>query len=171
MKKFLKIIIVPLVAIASFFTGFFVRQPKINKLRKQIEIMQKQLDFIQNRMSEYQKNYDNLLIQYKGLKVLQLKKKAEYEGKLKDNLVLQYGMKDYLNLLFDVVKKDRKLTDEENIFYKSFDNVIEGKKVGKIAFENIKEYVMKKHKREINELKICDCTKEYKKLEIYNKST
>lgn len=48
---------------------------------------------------------------------------------------------------------ERKLTNEEFIFYKSFDVVIEGKNISDINFEKIKEYVMCNHGKEINELK------------------
>ena len=156
-----------LTLICSFLVGFFVRQPSVNKLKKQVKIMQKEIENLQSAMKGYQDVYSDMYVQYKKLKVIQIKQKAEIEGKLKDNLILQYGLKDYLTLLFDVVKKERKLSRIENIFYKSFDSVIEGKKVGKKEFENIKEYVLEKHKKEINSLKICDCTEEYEKLEKY----
>ena len=169
MKDILKKVLMILALIASFFAGFFVRQPSINKLKKQVKIMQKEMANLQNAMKGYQDVYSDLYVQYKKIKVIQIKQKAEMEGKLKDNLILQYGMKDYLNLLFDVVKKERKLSEKENVFYKSFDNVIEGKKVSNKAFENIKEYVLETHKKEINNLKICDCSKEYEKLEQYKK--
>ena len=56
-------------------------------------------------MIGYQTSFDNLLLQYKGLKVMQLKKKAEMKGMLEENIVLHYGMKAYMNLLLNRVKK------------------------------------------------------------------
>ncbi|MDD2493090.1 MAG: hypothetical protein PHD85_01595 [Bacilli bacterium] len=103
----------PLTLLIGFFTGFLVRQPKINKLKKQIETLQKQLSSLQDKMLGYQTLVDNLLLQYKGLKVMQLKKKAEMKGMLEENFVLQYGMKAYLNLLLNRVKNNKKLDEEE----------------------------------------------------------
>lgn len=168
MKKILSWIWIPFAAIAGFFIGFFVRQPKINKLKKQVLSLQKQLGNLQSKMIGYQESFDDLFIQYKGLKVLQLKKKAEYEGKLKDNLILQYGMKAYLEMLLDTVKNSRKLTSDEFTFYRAFDDVIEGKQVGTSAFSKIKDYVASKYKREINALTPCDCSFEFQKLQEYH---
>ncbi len=160
MKKGFKIIFFPLIAIGGFFGGFLIRQPGINKLRKQAQLLQSDNEKLQNCLKRHQDSFDNLYLQYKGLKVLELKNKAEYKGKLKNNLVLQYGIKDYLELLFDITKNERKLTNEECIFYKSFDGVIEGKKISDRNFEKIKEYVMSNHGKEINELKKCHLTDE-----------
>ena len=159
-KKGFKIIIFPLIAIGGFFTGFLIRQPSINKLRKKVQLLQSDNQKLQNCLKKYQDSFDDLYLQYKGLKVLELKNKAEQKDKLKNNLVLQYGIKDYLELLFDVTKNERKLTNEECIFYKSFDGVIEGKNISDRNFEKIKEYVMSNHRKEINELKKCYLTNE-----------
>ena len=160
MKKIIKILLFPLIALGGFFAGFLVRQPGINKLRKQAQLLQNDNEKLQNCLKKHQDSFDDLYLQYKGLKVLELKNKAEYKDKLKNNLVLQYGIKDYLELLYDVTKKERKLTNEECIFYNSFDGVIEGKNIGNRNFEKIKEYVMNNHEKEINELKKCYLTDE-----------
>jgi hypothetical protein len=155
MKKGFKIILFPLIAIAGLFTGFLIRQPGINKLRKQAQLLQSDNEKLQNCLKRHQDTFDDLYLQYKGLKVMELKNKAEYKDKLKNNLVLQYSIKDYLELLFDVTKNERKLTNEECIFYKAFDGVIEGKKINNRNFEIIKEYVISNHGKEINDLKKC----------------
>ena len=41
MKKILSWIWIPIAALAGFFIGFFVRQPKINKLKKTSAIITK----------------------------------------------------------------------------------------------------------------------------------
>lgn len=167
MKKILRWIWIPFAALAGFFLGFFIRQPKINKLKKQVSTLQNQLTTLQNKIIGYQESFDSLFVQYKGLKVLQLKKKAEYEGKLKDNLVLQYGMKDYLTMLLDTVKTERKLTSDELSFYKAFDDVIEGKKIGASTLSKIKTYVLEHHKHEINALKQCDCSDAFQRIQSF----
>ena len=67
MKKILSWIWIPIAALAVFFTGFFVRQPKINKLKNQVISLQKQLGNLQNKMIGYQDSFDNLYIQCNGL--------------------------------------------------------------------------------------------------------
>lgn len=168
MKKVIEWLLLTLILLIVFFTGFLVRQPKINKLKKQIETLQKQLSSLQDKMVGYQTSFDNLLLQYKGLKVIQLKKKAEMKGLLEENLVLQYGMKAYLNLLLNRVKNDKKLDKEELAFYNAFDSVIEGKKVSTNEFKTVKSYVISRYHTEIQSLTNCDFSLEFKMLEEYN---
>ena len=99
MKKGFKIVFFPLIAIGGFFAGGLIRQPGINKLRKQVQLLQSDNKKLQKSIKRYQDSFDDLYLQYKGLKVLELKNKIEYKDKLKNNLVLQYGIKDYLELL------------------------------------------------------------------------
>lgn len=167
MKKILNWVTGGFLVVGGFFIGVLVRQPRINKLKKQIKILQKQLAALQDKMIGYQEAFDALLIQYKGLKVLQLKKRAECEGKLKDNLILQYGMKDYLTLLFDIVKNGRKLSKEEIVFFESFENVIEGKEISEKTFMKIKEFVITRHKNEIAALEHCNCSLEFQRIQEY----
>ena len=127
---------------------------EIKNVSKEIENELK----LQNCLKKYQDSFDDLYLKYKGLKVLELKNTAEQKDKLKNNLVLQYGIEDYWELLLDATKNERKLTKEECIFYKSFDGVIEGKKICDRNFEEIKKYVMGNHEKEINELKKCYLT-------------
>ena len=96
-----------------------------------------------------QTSFNNLLLQHKGLKVRQLKKKAEMKCMLEENLVLQYDMKAYLNLLLNRVKNNKKLDEEKLAFYKAFDNVIEGEKVSTNELKTIKSYVISRYRIEI----------------------
>lgn len=168
MKKLLNWIWIPLAAIGGLFAGMMIRQPKINKLKKQVLSLQKQLSNLQDRMVGYQESFDNLLLQYKGLKVLQLKKRAEMKGKLEENLVLQYGMKAYLSLLLEKIKNGKKMEKDELSFYKAFDDVIEGKSLSSNQLSVVKDYVMSKYRGQINSLVVCDCSNEFKKIEEYN---
>ena len=167
MNKVFKWLLLPFTLIAGVFAGIMIRQPKINKLKKAVSTLQKQLATLQDKMIGYQKSFDNLLLQYKGLKVMQLKKKADMKGKIEENLILQYGMKAYINLLLDGVKNGKKLENNELLFYKSFDNVIEGKKIWQKDLENIKSFVVSKYRGKIQSLMPCECSAEFKKLEEY----
>ena len=102
-------------------------------------------------------------------KLIQLKKKAEYENHLKDNLVLQYGIKDYINLLFEKTNNSAEFRQNEIDYFYAFDNAIEGKEVSPNTFLKIKEYILDNHQKEVDSLRLCDCSEEFKKLEDYKK--
>lgn len=68
MKKIVYWLLGGLIAIASFLTGFLIRQPKINKLKKQVELLQKDNRKLIEMITDKQQNYQELLIQHKALK-------------------------------------------------------------------------------------------------------
>ena len=164
--------LIAVIGVVSGFIGYGIGkltdQKKINALREQIAVLQDGLSSLQYQMMDYQRQFDNLYLQYKGLKLLQLHKKAEYEGALRSNLVLQYGMKDYLSLLIDAITGQKKLTKEETNFLKAFDDVIEGKRVTAGTFSQIKDHITSKYNREIKLLIQCDCTPEFRRIYEYD---
>ena len=141
--------------LALFFAGFFSRQPKINKLKKHIKYLQKEIKKLEELRDNQNKTINNLLIEYKALKVYSFAKRSKKKDSIKSELVFQYGTKDYLQLLLDQNNK-RKLTKDEVAFFNAFDSVIEGRQVSIKNQKIIKAFIFKKHQKEIALLTPCD---------------
>ena len=156
MKGLVKIFAMALGGLAIFFAGFFVRQPKINKLKKQITHLQKEIKKLEALREEQNNTINKLLINYKSLKLFDFAKRSKAKDNIKSELMFQYGTKEYLQLLLDRTKNERELLKEEIVFLNAFDNVIEGKKVSTKDFEKIKAYIFKKYRKEIKGLVPCD---------------
>ena len=89
MKKIVYWLLGVLIAIFSFLTGFLIRQPKINKLKKQVELLQKDNRKLIEMITDKQQNYQELLVQHKALKALQFRKKSAIKEQMIENLVMQ----------------------------------------------------------------------------------
>jgi len=145
-------------AIFGVIAGFLIAQPKVNKLKKQVASLQKNNAQLLARCDYLQNEFRELLVQHKALKVLQLKKKTESKGRIHENLMMQYAIRDYLELLLKRVKDGKKLSGEEKVFFKAFEGVIEGTALSTDDKARIKEYVMAQHSAEIHALRECDYT-------------
>ena len=158
MKNIVKWLLGILAGIGIFFAGFMARQPQINKLKKQVEKLQKDNKKLIELIESKQSAYRELLVQHKALKALQHKKKAESKELLESNLVFQYAIREYLELLLKRVKYEKELAKEEIVFFDTFEKAIDGKELKAIDFAKVREYVMDKHSLSIKKLKECDYT-------------
>lgn len=163
-----KIIIALSALVGGTIFGTLIRQPQVNRLKKQIKRLQDGYEDIEKLYLSYNDTFNDMLIQYKGMKAFELKKKAETKKELTSCLIYQYGIKDYLNLLFDMIKKNKKLSSNERDFFFAFDGVLEGRDISKRDMETIKNYIESQHKNEIKNLISCDCDFEFEELNNFN---
>ena len=129
MKKLLQVIWMPIAGLGLFFAGFFIRQPKINKLKKQISRLEREFRNQTDLNSKLQGEFEELFIQYKALRVIDIMKKTESKEKIKGNLIMQYALREYLELLIRRVKKKEELEKEEIQFLDAFEDVVNGKQL------------------------------------------
>lgn len=158
MKKTVYGILSGLIAVASFLTGFLIRQPKISKLKKQVELLQKDNRKLIEMITDKQQNYQELLIQHKALKALQFRKKSAIKEQMTENLVMQYAIRAYLTLLLKSGRYDKKLEKDVILFFKSFEKVIDGKKLSTSDKVKIRDYIIEQYGQEIRQLKECEYT-------------
>lgn len=158
MKKISYGIIAFFLMLGGFLTGFLIRQPKINKMKKKIEQLQNDNSKLIEMITAMKQNYRELLIQHKSLKALQFRKKTEFKERMKENLVMQYAIKEYLTLLMKSGRYDKKLEKNKILFFEAFEKVIDGKKLSTSNKVEIRDYIIKQHGREIKQSKECEYT-------------
>lgn len=158
MKKLADWIIGGLIFLTGFIAAILVMQPKINKLKKQVATLQKNNTQLLERCSHLQAEFHELLVQHKALKALHFKKKAESKGRMQENLMMQYAIRDYLELLIKRVKHQQKFDNDEKLFFNAFEGVIDGSVLSASEKVRVKEYVTAHHKADIEALKECDFT-------------
>ena len=156
MKKAIYWIIGGLIALGSFLLGFLIRQPQINKLKKQVELLQKDNSKLIGLIEARQAEYKELLVQHKALKALQHRKKAASKELLAENLVMQYAIREYLSLLLKRVKYEQELTKTEILFFDAFEKVIDGKKLSTSDKVKIRDHIMAQYPAEIKKLMPCE---------------
>ncbi|MBQ9979342.1 MAG: LapA family protein [Clostridia bacterium] len=167
MKKdnLLMSILLALFTFLGVIFGLLLMQPKINKLRKQVKNLQENTERLLELERKHNNDFANLLLQYKGLKALQIKKKTEMKEKMRETLVLEYGLKEYLDILYKRVKEKVELSQDEIKFYKSYDNVVEGNKLSRSDMEHIRKFIIDKYAINIDKLIECDCSESINRLE------
>ncbi len=156
MKKLIYGIISVLLMICSFLLGFLIRQPKINKLKKQVELLQKDNSRLIAIAEKQQTEFRELLVQHKALKALQFRKKSAVKEQITENLAMQYAIREYLNLLLKSVKYEYKLEKEEILFFNAFEKFIDGKKLSTSDKVKIRDHIMEHYGSEVKQLKECE---------------
>lgn len=165
MKKIWYWLIGLIITVVSFLTGFLIRQPQVNKLKKQVELLQRDSRKLLALIEAKQSSYQELLIQHKALKALQFRKKSTLQEQMTENLIMQYAIKAYLVLLLKSGRHELELTKTEIVFLKAFEKVIDGKKLSTTDKVKIRDYIMERHGREIKQLKECEYTAVLKEIQ------
>jgi len=156
MKKIYFWILSALLAIAAFFGGFFIRQPKINKLKKQVEILQSDINKLLSLCKKQKTDFQELLIQHKSLKAINFKKRSAAKEKLRENLIGQYALKEYIELLILRVRESKELSKEELTFFNAYEKAMNGKPSSATQVK-VQNYIISKYATELKKLKECDC--------------
>lgn len=156
MKKLYFWILSALLAVAAFFGGFFFRQPKINKLKKQVELMQKDISKLESLRLKQKEDFQELLIQHKSLKAINFKKRAIAKEKIRGNLIEQYALKEYIDLLILRVREHRELSKEELMFFNAYEKAMNSGKTSSATQVKVQNYITSKYEAEIKKLKECD---------------
>lgn len=164
MKKLTNWILAGIVAVGAFLFGFLMRQPKINKLKDQVIILQNNNQSLQAFHQRNQEQFRDLLVQHKALKAYNFIKKSASEEKLKENLVMQYALKNYFDLLFKRIKHEQDLDENEIVFFNAYEKVIDGRKISASDMVKIKDFIFKRHSDELNSFTECDCTAVFEEL-------
>ena len=165
MKKILNWILWPLLAFFGFLIGLFARQPAINKLKKQVILLQQDNENLLNIIEANHQSFQELLVQHKALKAIQISKKTALKDQMVENLIMQYAVKEYLTLLLKCGKHGQKLEKDELVFFSAFEKVINGKTLSSSNKVNIKDYILSRHKANIKKLQECDCSHILKELQ------
>lgn len=158
MKKAIYWIIGGLLSAGGFLLGFLIRQPQVNKLKKQIELLQKDNRRLIAKITCQQQDFQKLLVEHKALKALQFRKKAQSKEKLTENLVMQYAIREYLVLLLKCGRHGQQLEKAEIVFFHAFEKAINGKKLSTGDKVKIRDYIMDHHGADIIALRECEIT-------------
>lgn len=146
---------VPLIALLSAgggtILGCAIRQPEINRLKRQVRDLQKDNTRIKQLMRQQQENLEQLMIEYSKLKFYQILDKANVKRDVRGQICQGYVYKEYVDLLTKVVREggDENLSEEQKGFLELCTEWIEGKGFGNEKEKKINGYIMKKYKKEI----------------------
>ena len=126
---------------------------------------------MQKIIQSQQNAYRNLFVHHNAIKAINFKKKADSNDKLRENLILQYAIKDYIELIMKRVRHGQELSKDEIAFLSASEKVFEGKKLSTSDMVKIRDFILHRHSTDIKGLRECDYTLVIQELNSYGEGT
>lgn len=146
---------IPLVAVLSAsggtILGCLIRQPEINKLKRQLEDLQKDNSEIKKLMIQQQDALQKLIAEQAQLKFFQIAKRKNMNERIRGVIWEGYLYKEYVDLLDKAIHSggNECFSEEEKQAFELATSVVEGRELTKEKYNALKDYILFKYKREI----------------------
>ena len=141
---------------AGLIVGVLIRQPEINKLKRQVKSLQAQVDALQEAVGAQKEEIAALLLKLKTLKIHQVIRSHEIKNEIREALLVQYASKDYLQLLLECAKGAHQMDKDDVRFYSAYNKLLAEKKLSNNERSCINSYVSERHQAELSSLRECD---------------
>jgi len=138
-------------ALAGFVTGALFRQREINRLKKQVAILQNEIKRLQALIWEQNRQIKELRIRYNVMKGYHFVNKIKYEGSIKGYIIQAYAFQEYVRISCDKINKDDVSADDGK-FFVIYDKILSDGKAEKSSYAFIKTYLLKKYELEISQM-------------------
>lgn len=165
------------IAIASVLSGaggvvigILVRQPEINKLQNQVEMLQADVSELESVVEEQNNEIAQMLVNYKALKIYQFFQRRQMKDSIQEQLICQYAAADYLNLLLDCVSAGKKMNAEEIRYYKMYGKMLEDNQIDDCELETLRPIILERHGSEIERMQECDLRTVFERIRLYGTS-
>lgn len=148
-------LIVVLCTTGGTVLGTLIRQPEINKLKKQIKDLQKDNSRIKKLMRQQQENLETMLVEYSKIQFYHVLTKRKIKQNIRGEIVIGYELKEYVDLLKRSVaeKGVYGFSEREKEFFELSTQLVEGKNLNASQEKFMSDYVIKKYKKEILRIK------------------
>lgn len=156
---------------AGLVAGVLIRQPEINKLKKQVKSLQAQTAALQDAVAAQKEEIAALLLKLKSLRIYQVVKKHEIKNEIREALLVQYASNDYLRLLLETAKGTHQMDESDIRFYKAYNKLLAEKKLSDKEKSCIDAYVQERHQSELSSLQECDMQPVIDEIESFEKKT
>jgi hypothetical protein len=145
-------LIVPiLVGAGGLIAGMLVRQPEINRLKKQVKLLQAEIARLQIVLKEQTRQVSELKIRYNAIKSLHFLEKRKVGKITRGTVIFQYAWREYLELTIHMARAG-KPTEEEKHFFVIFETLISENDVGLVEKLFLKNYIASKYDHQIRNL-------------------
>ena len=155
-------LLVPLLTAAGgAIIGALSRQPEINRLKEQVKTLQQEVERLHKLVEEQDRQIKSLKMQVNGLKGQQ---QIQALGKTKGAVMQQYAFKEYIELCCEQVKK-KAITEQEQLFFNVYENMLNGIQVDIESKVFLKEYLYRRYGFQIEQLATLDTSELLDRLE------
>jgi uncharacterized protein YchJ len=145
--------------------GALLRQPEINRLKKQVKILHNEISRLKTIILEQKRQFEVLRNKYTALKAWNFIEKARNKTKLYGTIIHAYALNDYLLLSNEVLNK-QELSDDQKVFVNLYDRLInKPQDFSKNEFSIFEKIVIKWHYYEVKKMIFPDMKIAYKAIE------
>ena len=156
-----------LAAIGGGIIGALARQPEVNRLKKQVRLLQNEVDRLHGIISGQMREISELYIRYKALKGLRFSERAAQKKNIKGHLLHLYSYKEYIELLC-FQAKGNELNNSQKGFFNAYELMLDGNDIPMENYLSIKNYISEKYAYEIKNQIPYDQNRTIKMLEDVN---
>lgn len=144
-------LIVVLCTTGGTVLGTLIRQPEINKLKKQIKELQKDNSRVKQLMRQQQENLEKMLVEYSSIRFYHVLTKRKIKQSIRGEIVIGYELKEYVDLLKRSINEKgvHNFSEREKEFFELSMQLIEGENMNISQEKFMSDYVIKKYKKEI----------------------
>jgi len=142
-------LLIPLVTAAGgLIIGALSRQPEINRLKQQVRVLLQEVERLHRLIDEQDRQIKSLKMHLNSLKGYH---RIQALARTKGAVMQQYAFKEYIDLCCEQAK-NKGITDEEQLFYNIYENMLNGIDVAVDAKVFLKEYIMKRYGGQVEQL-------------------
>lgn len=145
-------LLIPIAAAGvGFVAGCLARQPEINRLKKQVRILQAEIARLRKVIEEQNRQIEELKIRYNVLKAYQFVQKVKQEGHIRGAIIQQYAFKEYTELCCIQVRGGT-LSEEQVVFFNTYELALHGKEVPDDELRELRNYIIARYEFEVKSL-------------------
>jgi hypothetical protein len=132
--------------------GALARQPEINRLKKQIKILQCEIVRLKKCIIEQHRQIKVLKSKFTALKAWQFIEKAQKGAEIKGNMLQAYALHDYIVIAKQAIVGDD-ISEEQQAFVNLYDKLINRpQSFTRVEFKLMESILCKWHAYEMKEL-------------------
>ena len=145
----------------TFILGALARQPEINRLKAQIEQLQKNQEALRKTILEQQRQIEELKIRFNALKAWQFQQRIEHSRKIRSVQLHRCALKEYMTLAVQRIR-GRELTEEQSAFINVYGRVMDGQSadIAPEEFVVVRGYIQARYAYELSHGVVVDIDKE-----------
>lgn len=148
---------------------FAHRQPSRKKLERLAKGLSRDVDDLEKRFARLSGEVASLTVQYGETGRYRLLKRSRTKADLRRDLVLVYGLVDFVDMLFDRMENGTKLSREEVEFFGEYNSFLKRESLTDRQLERIEQVVRSRHGKELSSLASCDTMRAFELLRSYGR--
>ncbi len=131
--------------------GALLRQPEINRLKKDIENLKKEYADLEKKLETQDNQIRELKIRYLTLKGWQFLQKFKERRYMRGCIIYEYALKEYIPILKKAERTENLNMDtKESLFYAAFDRILNKGVMKDKDRSSVMNYILEKYKKDIN---------------------